>query len=75
MAASPMDLLRECERARSAGKDFPTIWNTILKHHPLVLGPPTHQVTNGVAQIVVTLITGERMLSVADGFSLDEGAG
>lgn len=74
MAVSPEELLGACERARREGNDFPTIWNTLLKHDPLVLGAPTHQVTDGVAQIVVALITGEKLLSSVRGFSLEDGA-
>lgn len=72
MPGSPEDLLQACERARIAGRDFPTIWNTMLKAHPMVLGAPTHQVTNGVAQIVVNLINGQKLLSAASGFSLED---
>jgi hypothetical protein len=63
------DLLRACEAARQQGKDFPTIWTTILKNHPLVLGLPSHSVVNGEAKIVVSLIDGRRLLSTPQGFS------
>ena len=70
MPGSSEDLLRVCEAAHSEGRDFPTVWNTLLKRHPLVIGLPTHEVTNGEARIVIRLITGQKLLSSARGFSL-----
>lgn len=70
MPLAPEDLLRLCETARQEGKDFPTVWNTILKRHPLVLGAPSHEVVDGEARIVVRLVTGQRLLSAISGFSL-----
>lgn len=67
--ATADELVRACEAARQQGKDFPTIWTTILKNHPLVFGLPSHCVVNGEAQIVVSLIDGRRLLSTPRGFS------
>jgi len=33
------DLLRQCTEAMH-GSDFPTVWQTVLRSHRLVMGPP-----------------------------------
>lgn len=68
--ASALELLRQCEEARVAGRDFPTIWSTILKRHPLVKGLPGHEIREGEALIVVHLLTGQRLASATGGFLL-----
>lgn len=67
---SAHDLLRLCEAARDAGHDFPTIWNTILRTHPLVRGLPRHEIDGGDALIVVRLVTGCSLISSTQGFHL-----
>ncbi|ANP47302.1 hypothetical protein [Candidatus Viadribacter manganicus] len=66
----PRQLLDACERARRSGLDFPTIWRTLLRTSPLVIGLPGHEVVDGEAQIVISLSTGQQLLSAANGFSL-----
>jgi hypothetical protein len=68
--ASALGLLRQCEEARAAGRDFPTIWNTLLKRHPLVRGMPGHEVRGGEAFIVVQLLSGQKLASSTRRFSL-----
>lgn len=68
---SPEGLLKVCEAAHRQGKDFPTVWNTILKHHPLVLGLPAHRVQEGMAQIVVRLSTGQRVIFCGSGYAVE----
>lgn len=68
--ASALNLLSECEEARAAGRDFPTIWNTLLKRHPLVRGIPGCEVRGGEAFIVVQLLSGQKLASSMRGFSL-----
>lgn len=68
MDRAALDLLHQCELARGRGSDFPTIWLTILKAHPLVTGLPGHEVRDGEALIVVRLLTGERLASSPHGF-------
>jgi hypothetical protein len=67
---SPEDLLQACDHAREEGMDFPAVWNTLLKRHPLVMGLPTHRVVGGEAQIIVVLLTGHKLVSSASGYSL-----
>src|SRR6185369_1756299 len=40
MPYSELSLLQACSDARIRGGDFPTIWNVILRTHPLVVGAP-----------------------------------
>jgi len=68
--APASDLLRQCEQARAAGQDFPTIWNTLLKRHPLVRGMPGHEVRGGEAFVIVRLLNGQTLASSTRGFSL-----
>ena len=44
--------------AQAAGADFPTLWNDMLKSHPLVIGPPVNTVRDGRIRREVRLITG-----------------
>jgi hypothetical protein len=70
MPNSPEGLLGVCEAAHRKGTDFPTVWNTILKRHPLVIGLPTHRIVDGQAQIVVSLATGHHVVSTTGGYCL-----
>lgn len=63
---APEDLLALCEAARNEGRDFPTIWTTILRGHPLVIGPPHHEMRDGEAIIVIPLLTRRMLLSSID---------
>lgn len=71
MPSAPDGLLRACEAAHREGKDFPSVWNAILKPHPLVLGLPAHRISDGEAQIVVRLLTGQRLICGASGYLLE----
>ena len=52
------DLVQSCRASQAAGMDFPTLWNEVLKSHPLVIGPPVQTVRDGRIQLEVRLITG-----------------
>jgi hypothetical protein len=56
------ELLAKCVEARRQGADFPTIWNTIIKSHPSVMGPPVQHLDGDRAQLRVRLISGERLV-------------
>jgi hypothetical protein len=71
MPDSPDGLLRACEAAHREGKDFPTVWNTILRRHRLVIGLPTHRIRDGRAEIMVKLATGQYVVSATSGYRLD----
>lgn len=67
----PQQLLEACQRAHRERADFPTIWSTILRPSRLVIGLPGHEVVDGEARIVVSLSTGQKLLSRRSGFALD----
>jgi hypothetical protein len=58
----PADLVRRCRDARTAGKDFPTIWHTVLRGHPLVAGVPMQTVGPAGAQLEIALTTGHHLV-------------
>ncbi len=66
----PQQLLHACQRAHRDRTDFPTIWHTILRPNPLVIGLPGHEVVDGEAHIVIGLSTGQKLVSRRSGFSL-----
>jgi hypothetical protein len=60
------DLARLCTEVVRKGDDFPTIWQTMLKGHPLVGGSP-HQKFKGHRSVLeISLITGERLVYDGD---------
>lgn len=68
--APAADLLRRCREAQASGSDFPTIWRSILKTHPLVIGLPSHEIRDGAPLMVIQLWTGQKLASSAKGFEL-----
>jgi len=64
------DLLRLCAAEKHKGADFPSIWNNILKRHPLVFSAPVQVLEDGQAKLSVPLITGESLVYGDAGFSL-----
>ena len=53
------DLVERCIQAREAGADFPTVWNRIVRAHPLVLGLPVQVMVGSEPQLKVQLINGQ----------------
>jgi hypothetical protein len=62
MGVSTNDLMQACNAARHAGADFPTIWETVLKKHPLVASVPVQGITDHGPVLEVPLITGQKIL-------------
>jgi hypothetical protein len=56
------DLLRSCSASKKSGDDFPTIWETILRRHPLILGPPVSTIKGGRTCLEMYLVTGQRLV-------------
>jgi hypothetical protein len=56
------DLARLCTDAVRKGNDFPTIWNTLLKRHPLVAGIPQQRFEGNRSLLDIRLITDERLV-------------
>ena len=57
-SSTKADLIALCRAGQAAGLDFPTLWNEVLKPHPLVIGPPVQTVRDGRIRMEVRLITG-----------------
>lgn len=64
------ELLRACEAAREEGADFPTVWDSILRRHPMVIGPPVQRIKGGEAMLEIPLITGQRLVHGAHGYAV-----
>jgi hypothetical protein len=66
------DLVCACLVAKARGADFPTIWTSILKAHPLVAGIPVQTITEARAQLEIRLVTGQRLVydSTYDDYTL-----
>jgi hypothetical protein len=61
------DLARLCTDAVHEGADFPTIWSTLLKGHPLVEGIPQQRLEGGRSLLEIPMITGERLVFDGEG--------
>jgi hypothetical protein len=68
-ASTARDLIRACEDASRGGGDFPTIWHTIIKRHPLVRGVPIQRLNGSATYLEVPLITGQSLIVEVDGRS------
>jgi len=55
------ELLQCCRAALATGADFPTIWNEMLKRHPLVAGIPEQSRGADGPVLDVPLVTGARL--------------
>ncbi len=60
------DLARQCTELARKGKEFPIIWSTLLKTHPLVKGIPRQRFERNRSLLNVPLITGEQLVFDAD---------
>jgi hypothetical protein len=60
------DLARLCTDVVRKGEDFPTVWQTLLKRHPLVEGIPRQRLDGNRGLLDIPLITGERLVFDAE---------
>jgi hypothetical protein len=63
---SAKDLARRCTEVLRKGDDFPTVWQTLLKRHPLVEGIPRQRLDGNRSLLEMRLITGERLVFDGD---------
>jgi hypothetical protein len=56
---NPNDLVLKCNEAMRVGVDFPTLWHTIIKPHPTVIGPPVQRLDGNRAYLEVPLLRGD----------------
>lgn len=66
IAESPSDLARRCTGLVRQGKDFPTIWELVLKGHQLMGGIPRQRMDGKRALLEVWLATGQRLVFDGD---------
>ena len=59
-------LAHECTGAVRDGEDFPTIWNTMLKGHALVVGIPVQRFEGTRSLLVIPLQTGQWLVFDGD---------
>jgi hypothetical protein len=60
------DLARTCTELVREGKDFPSVWASVLKSHLLVEGIPRSKIEETRTLLEVPLITGERLVFYSD---------
>jgi len=56
------DLARTCTELVRKGKDFPSVWGTVLQGHTLVEGVPCQRLEGKRSLLDIPLITGERLV-------------
>ena len=63
MAETANDLALKCTAAARDGADFSTVWDTMLKGHALVIGPPIQTFDDEERpQLEIQLINGQRLV-------------
>ena len=55
------DLAHRCTELVRKGKDFPTVWSTLLRVHALVEGIPRQRFERNRSLLHIPLITGEQL--------------
>ena len=50
------ELVQNCVTATREGADFPTVWQTVLRPHALVVGPPIQGFESGRVCLKIPLI-------------------
>jgi len=63
---SARDLLERCQEARNSGVQFPTIWESILRGHPMVLGIPVQVMLGKSPCLKVPLLGGNHLCVCSD---------
>ena len=53
-----MELIENCE-----GADFPTVWQTLLRRHSLVVGPPIQGIESGPVCLKIPLISSQWLIA------------
>jgi hypothetical protein len=63
MTETANDLVLKCTAIARTGADFPTVWNTVLKGHALLAGPPIQIFDDEMRpQLEIVLINGQRLI-------------
>jgi hypothetical protein len=56
---STSDLVKKCDEAMRLGVDFPTLWHTIIKTDPSVMGPPVQRLDSNRTYLEIPLLRGD----------------
>jgi hypothetical protein len=58
-SANSDDLIRNCNEAMRRGVDFPTLWHTVIKPHPTVVGAPVQRLDGNRTYLEIPLLRGD----------------
>jgi hypothetical protein len=61
------DLVRHCNEAMRSGLDFPTLWHTVIKAHPSVVGVPVQRLDSNRTYLEIPLLRGDWLVVDTDG--------
>ena len=53
------DLIQKCLTAIREGADFQTVWQTLLRRHSLIAGPPIQSIESGRVCLKIPLISNQ----------------
>jgi hypothetical protein len=59
---STSDLVQKCNEAMRLGVDFPTLWHTIIKPDPSVMGPPVQRLDGNRTYLEIPLLRGDWLI-------------
>jgi hypothetical protein len=61
------DLVENCNEAMRGGIDFPTLWHTVIKPHPSVIGVPVQRLDGARTYLEIPLLRGDWLVVDTDG--------
>jgi hypothetical protein len=61
-SAGADDLVRNCNEAMLRGIDFPTLWHTVIKPHPTVVGVPVQRLDGNRSYLEIPLLRGDWLI-------------
>jgi hypothetical protein len=60
--SNAQDLLRKCNDGMRSGIDFPTLWHTVIKQHPTVVGVPIQRSDGHRTYLEIPLLRGDYLV-------------
>lgn len=60
------DLVERCNTAMGDGVDFPTLWHTVIKPHPSVVGVPVQRLDADRTYLEIPLLRGDWLVVDTD---------
>jgi hypothetical protein len=61
------DLVQSCNHAMRGGVDFPTLWHTVIRPHPSVVGVPVQRLDGNRTYLEIPLLRGDWLVVDTDG--------